>query len=87
VRAQTTPPVRRLLDAPPRTGRQVADRVRAAGGERAAWDERAPDSWEYVMPWQVRNEQQRRLVAGGYRVRVVLRSGPATTALRPAGRS
>jgi proline dehydrogenase len=39
------------------------------------------------MPWQVRSEQQRRLVAGGYRVRVVLRSGPAVPALRPAGRS
>ena len=88
MRAQITPRVRRLLDAPPRTGRQVADPVRAAaGGERAAWDERAPDSWEYVMPWQVRNEQQRRLVADGYRVRVALRSGPATPALRPAGRS
>ena len=85
--AQTTPAVRRLLDAPPRTGRQVADRIHAAGGERAAWDERDPDSWEYVMPWQVRNEQQRRLVAGGYRVQVVLRTGPATPALRPASRS
>ena len=79
--------MRRLLDAPPRTGPQVADPVRAAGGERAAWDERVPDSWEYVMPWQVRNEQQRRPVTGGYRVRVVLRPGPATPALRPAGRS
>jgi proline dehydrogenase len=88
VRAQITPLLRRLLDALPRTGRQVADPVRAAaGGERAAWDERAPDSWEYVMPWQVRNEQQRRPVAGGYRVRVVRHSGPATPALHPAGRS
>jgi proline dehydrogenase len=32
------------------------------------------------MPWQVRSEQQRRLVAGGYRVRVVLRSGPGAPA-------
>ncbi len=46
------------------------------------------------MPWQVRREQQRRLVAGGYRVRVVLRSGgvvppstPATALARPDGRS
>ncbi|WP_448610332.1 hypothetical protein [Geodermatophilus sp. URMC 60] len=64
-------------------------RLVAIAGERAAWNERAPDSWEYVMPWQVRSEQQRRLVAGGYRVRVVLRSGgPATPVLRrPAGRS
>ena len=55
-------------------------RLVAIAGERAAWNERAPDSWEYVMPWQVRSEQQRRLVAGGYRVRVVLRSGPGTPA-------
>lgn len=50
-------------------------RLVAIAGERAAWNDRDPDSWEYVMPWQVRSEQQRRLVAGGYRVRVVLRSG------------
>ncbi|WP_091376700.1 hypothetical protein [Geodermatophilus sp. DSM 45219] len=50
-------------------------RLVAIAGERAAWSDRDPDSWEYVMPWQVRREQQRRLVAGGYRVRVVLRSG------------
>ena len=62
-------------------------RLVAITGERAAWNERAPESWEYVMPWKVRTGQQRRLVAGGYRVRVVLRSGPATPALRPAGRS
>jgi proline dehydrogenase len=55
-------------------------RLVAIAGERAAWNERAPDSWEYVMPWQVRSEQQRRLVAGGYRVRVVLRSGPGAPA-------
>jgi proline dehydrogenase len=69
-------------------------RLVAIAGERAAWNERDPDSWEYVMPWQVRSEQQRRLVAGGYRVRVVLRSGrvvppptPTTAPRRPAGRS
>ena len=47
--------------------------------ERAAWNE-GLDSLEYVMPWQVRSEQQRRLVAGGYRVRVVLRPGPGSSA-------
>ena len=69
-------------------------RLVAIAGERAAWNERASDSWEYVMPWQVRREQQRRLVAGGYRVRVVLRSGhvvppptAATVLRRAAGRS
>jgi proline dehydrogenase len=77
-----------LMSGAGRPGVGTTDpRLIALAGERAAWNERAPDSWEYVMPWQVRSEQQRRLVAGGYRVRVVLRSGPATPALRPAGRS
>jgi proline dehydrogenase len=78
-----------LMSGAGRPGVGTTDpRLVAIAGERAAWNDRAPDSWEYVMPWQVRSEQQRRLVAGGYRVRVVLRSGPATTALRrPAGRS
>ncbi|MBB3085007.1 hypothetical protein [Geodermatophilus sabuli] len=59
-------------------------RLVAIAGERAAWNERTPDSWEYVMPWRVRTEQQRRLVAGGYRVRVAVPSGEgaATAALR-----
>jgi proline dehydrogenase len=39
------------------------------------------------MPWQVRSEQQRRLVAGGYRVRVVLRSGRHRRPRASAGRS
>ncbi|MGY1663507.1 hypothetical protein ACI78Q_19955 [Geodermatophilus sp. SYSU D00705] len=52
-------------------------RLVAIAGERAAWNERTPDSWEYVMPWRVRTEQQRRLVAGGYGVRVVVPSGEA----------
>jgi proline dehydrogenase len=84
-----------LMSAPGHPGVGSTDpRLVAIAGERAAWNERAPDSWEYVMPWQVRREQQRRLVAGGYRVRVVLRSGrvvppptPATAPRRPAGRS
>ena len=78
-----------LMSGAGRPGVGTTDpRLVAIAGERAAWNDRAPDSWEYVMPWQVRSEQQRRLVAGGYRVRVVLRSGPASAALRrPAGRS
>ena len=63
-------------------------RLVAIAGERAAWNERVPDSWECVMPWQVRSEQQRRSVTGGYRVRVVLRSGaPVPAARRAEGRS
>jgi proline dehydrogenase len=92
--ARVADPVRAAVDATaagcaraPGVG-TTDPRLVAIAGERAAWNERAPDSWEYVMPWQVRSEQQRRLVAGGYRVRVVLRSGPASAALRrPAGRS
>ncbi|MGY1635245.1 hypothetical protein ACI78V_01165 [Geodermatophilus sp. SYSU D00742] len=59
-------------------------RLIAITGERAAWNERTPDSWEYVMPWRVRTEQQRRLVAGGYGVRVAVPSGEgvAVAALR-----
>jgi proline dehydrogenase len=48
-------------------------RLIALAGERAAWNERTPDSWEHVMPYGVRTLQQRRLLAAGYRVRVVLR--------------
>ncbi|MFW3171866.1 hypothetical protein [Geodermatophilus sp. CPCC 206100] len=64
-------------------------RLVAIAGERAAWNERAPDSWEYVMPHRVRSELQRRLVAGGYRVRVTVPSGdagPAAALRRLAGR-
>ena len=78
-----------LMSGAGRPGVGTTDpRLIAIAGERAAWNERAPDSWEYVMPWQVRSEQQRRLVAGGYRVRVVLRSGaPVPVARRAEGRS
>ena len=59
-----------------------------AAGERAAGNERVLDSWEHVMPWQVRSEQQRRSVTGWYRVRVVLRPGaPVPAARRPEGRA
>lgn len=47
-------------------------RLVAITGERAAWNDRTPDSWEHVMPYGVRVHDQRRLLAAGYRVRVVL---------------
>jgi proline dehydrogenase len=50
-------------------------RLVAVAGERAAWNERDPESWEYVMRQGVRVAEQRRLVAGGYTVRVVVASG------------
>lgn len=50
-------------------------RLIAIAGERAAWNGRSPDSWEHVLPYRVRTEEQQRLVAGGYAVRVVLTAG------------
>ena len=47
-------------------------RLVAITGERAAWNDRTPDSWEHVMPYGVRVHDQRRLLAAGYRVRVVV---------------
>ncbi|MGY1703058.1 hypothetical protein ACI79C_00655 [Geodermatophilus sp. SYSU D00697] len=65
-----------LMAGPGRPAVATTDpRLVAIAGERAAWNERAPDSWEYVMPWGVHTEQQRRLVAGAYGVRVALSSG------------
>jgi len=52
-------------------------RLIAITGERAAWNGRAPDSWEHVMPFRVRTEEQQRLAAAGYTVRVGVRSGHA----------
>jgi len=52
-------------------------RLIAITGERAAWNGRAPDSWENVMPLRVRTEEQQRLAAAGYTVRVAVRSGHA----------
>jgi proline dehydrogenase len=49
-------------------------RLVAITGERAAWNERPPDSWEHVMPYRVRVHDRRRLLAAGYRVRVVVGS-------------
>ncbi|WP_104526470.1 hypothetical protein [Blastococcus atacamensis] len=45
-------------------------RLIAITGERAAWNGRTSDSWEYVMPWGAPTEEQHRLVAAGHTVRV-----------------
>ena len=50
-------------------------RLIAITGERAAWNGRTPDSWEHVMPYGVRTDEQQRLVAGGSTVRVAVPSG------------
>ena len=65
-------------------------RLIAIAGERAAWNGRTPDSWEHVMPYGVQTDEQRRLVAGGYAVRVAVPSGAGAAALvaaRLGGRS
>jgi proline dehydrogenase len=65
-------------------------RLVAITGERAVWNDRPPDSWEYVMPLGIRTELRRRLVAGGAAVRVAVPSGPAAAAAlarRLAGRA
>jgi proline dehydrogenase len=50
-------------------------RLIAITGERAAWNDRTPDSWEHVMPDGIRIHDRSRLLAAGYRVRVVVRTG------------
>ena len=65
-------------------------RLVAITGERAAWNDRSPDSWEYVMSYGIRTEQQRRLVAAGCSVRVAVPSGagaPAALVRRLTGRA
>jgi proline dehydrogenase len=56
-------------------------RLIAITGERAAWNGRTPDSWEHVMPYGVLTDEQHRLVAGGYVVRVAVPSGAGAAAL------
>jgi proline dehydrogenase len=56
-------------------------RLIAIAGERAAWNGRSPDTWEYVMPFRVLTDEQHRLVAGGYTVRVAVPSGAGAAAL------
>ena len=63
-------------------------RLIAIAGERAVWHGRTPESWEYVMPFGVRVEEQRRLMAAGHRVRVALATRGESTVRRVlAGRS
>jgi proline dehydrogenase len=80
-----------LMAGPGRPGVGTTDsRLIAIAGERAAWNDRPTDSWEHVMPYGVRPDEQQRLVAAGYRVRVSVPSGPgaaAVVARRLAGRS
>lgn len=79
-----------LMAAPGRPGVATTDpRLVAITGERAAWNDRSPDSWEYVMPWTVRTDEQQRLVAAGHTVRAAVLSGrgaPAVALRRLAGR-
>jgi proline dehydrogenase len=56
-------------------------RLIAITGERAAWNGRTPDSWEHAMPYGVLTDEQDRLVAGGYVVRVVVPSGSGAAAV------
>jgi proline dehydrogenase len=65
-----------LMAAAGRPGVATTDpRLIAIAGERAAWNDRAPDTWEYVMPCGVRIEEQQRLVAAGNTVRAAVLSG------------
>jgi proline dehydrogenase len=56
-------------------------RLIAIAGERAAWNGRTLDSWEYVMPYGVLTDEQHRLVAGGHAVRVAVPSGAGAVGL------
>jgi proline dehydrogenase len=56
-------------------------RLLAVVGERAAWYDRSPGSWEHVLPYGVRTAEQQRLVAAGAAVRVAVPSGPGAAAL------
>jgi proline dehydrogenase len=79
-----------LMAASGRPGVATTDpRLLAIAGERAAWNDRAHDSWEYVMPCGVRIEEQQRLVAAGATVRAAVLSGRGafgTAVRRLAGR-
>jgi proline dehydrogenase len=67
-----------LMGGPGRPAVAATDRrLLAIAGERAAWYDRSADSWEHVMPLGVRTDEQQRLVAAGYRVRVTVTWGPA----------
>ena len=65
-----------LMAGPGRPAVATTDpRLIAIAGERAAWNDRSPDSWEHVMPYGVRTDEQQRLVAAGYAVRTAVLSG------------
>jgi hypothetical protein len=60
-----------LMAADGHLGVAVPDpRLIAIAGERAAWNGRTSDSWEFVMPYGELVPDQRRLVAAGSVVRV-----------------
>jgi proline dehydrogenase len=70
-----------LMSGPGRPAVATTDRrLIAIAGERAAWFDRSADSWEHVMPLGLRTDEQRRLIAAGYRVRVSVPWGPAAPA-------
>ncbi|HEU4426451.1 MAG TPA: proline dehydrogenase family protein, partial [Pilimelia sp.] len=50
-------------------------RLIAIGEDRARWFDRSPDEFEFQMLYGVRPDEQRRLVAEGYTVRVYLPYG------------
>jgi proline dehydrogenase len=56
------------------------ERLIAVAGERAAWYDRPHESWEHVMPYGRRTDEQRRLVAAGAAVRVAVPSGAGAAA-------
>ena len=62
------------------------ERLIAITGERAAWYGRSPDTFEHVLPCGVREDEQQRLVAAGYRVRVAVPSGAGHAATAVYGR-
>jgi proline dehydrogenase len=71
-----------LMSGPGRPAIATTDRrLLAIAGERAAWNDRSADSWEHVMPLGVRTDDQRRLTAAGYRVRVTVPWGPGAPAV------
>jgi proline dehydrogenase len=80
-----------LMAGPGRPEVAASDpRLIAIAGERAAWNGRPHDSWEYVMPYGISTLEQHRLVAGGAVVRVAVPSGPGAAALvarRAGGRA
>jgi len=79
-----------LMSGSGRLGVAATDRrLIAIAGERAAWNDRHPGSWEYVMPWRIRTDEQQRLVAAGAVVRAVVLSGrgaPSAAVRRLVGR-